>query len=369
MRHRTLWGVLVACLALALTLAPAAPAAQAWQPGAIQLTIDRGQGATYAIGDPITITFTLPQPGFIRLTSRTANGTNPVAEGFSGGTTGAIRSVVGDPPGEHRLRMELIVNNTVVATGETFFNATTGGSSNTIACNQTVSGQLASATDQERWTFSGSAGTRIGASVSATTPVQLTLQAPSGIVLATGTNSFPETTLTADGTYALLVGGGGQFGAQVVIPYQLRLFCSGGTPPPPPTTVTYQVGWNLVGAPTGVTYPVQLYQYDPIAGNYRTIPAGQAVQAGQGYWAYFTQQTSVNLAGIGQTSVVVTAPALQWVQVANPSGSQNATVTGADAVYTWDPVANQYSSNNTLRPGQGAWAIKYQGGAITISTQ
>jgi hypothetical protein len=51
---------LVALLALVLVLSPAAPAALAQ--GGVWLSVDRGRGATYAIGDPITISFTLPQP-------------------------------------------------------------------------------------------------------------------------------------------------------------------------------------------------------------------------------------------------------------------------------------------------------------------
>src|SRR5262249_22762066 len=155
--------------------------------------------------------------------------------------------------------------------------------------------------------------------------------------------------------YSIEVGGSGQFGAQVVIPYQLRLNCVGGGPPSPPGAVTYKTGWNLVGGPTGTTFPVPLFQYDPSVNNYKTIPANTPVTAGTGYWAYFTTATPVNLTGVSQTSAVVSVGAMQWTQVGNPSSTSNATVTAADAVFTYDPAAGQYSATNTLSPGQGAW--------------
>src|SRR5262245_32641395 len=118
MRQRTLWAFLVAFLALGLALAPiAAPAQAAWQ-GGISLSVDRGQGANYAIGEPLTINFTLPAPGNIRLTSITSTGSRIVAEGYSNNTVGTIRTVVGSPEGRHTLRMELYQGNQLIATGE-----------------------------------------------------------------------------------------------------------------------------------------------------------------------------------------------------------------------------------------------------------
>ena len=169
--------MIVACLALGLVIAPFAPAAQA-QSGNITLTLDRGQGANYAIGEAITINFTLPQPGFVRLVSITSVGAREIAAGPTPGTTGQIRSTVGQPAERHTLRMELLVNNQLVATGETFFNATTGNpNANQVGCNASVNGQLANTTDQDRWSFAGVSGQRVSATLNSTVPVQLTLQA------------------------------------------------------------------------------------------------------------------------------------------------------------------------------------------------
>src|SRR5262249_58446111 len=98
---------LAALVGLAIAISPATPTALA-QSG-VWLSVDRGPGTTYAIGDPITITFSLTQPGYYRLVSITSRGTRVVAEGPSNGTTGTIRSTVGDPDGRPTLRLSLYV--------------------------------------------------------------------------------------------------------------------------------------------------------------------------------------------------------------------------------------------------------------------
>jgi hypothetical protein len=42
------------------------------------------------------------------------------------------------------------------------------------------------------------------------------------------------------------------------------------------------------------------------------------------------------------------------------------TISGADTVYTYDPVAGQYIAATTLKPGQGAWVLSNAGGTITL---
>ena len=58
----------------------------------------------------------------------------------------------------------------------------------------------------------------------------------------------------------------------------------------------------------------------------------------------------------------------QWILIGDPSGALGATVTGASAVYTYDPT-NGYQQASMLQPGQGAWALGSGSGSITITPQ
>lgn len=132
-------------------------------------------------------------------------------------------------------------------------------------------------------------------------------------------------------------------------------------------TVTYQPGWNLVAIPSGGTLSGQsgpLYTFQPGDTDYETP---MTFQTGFGYWAYFTSPTQVTLGAGSGSAYSVNAPASQYIMVGDPSGTQPATVSGADAVYTFDPVANTYVAATTLNPGQGAWVISLNGGTITVT--
>jgi hypothetical protein len=52
--------------------------------------------------------------------------------------------------------------------------------------------------------------------------------------------------------------------------------------------------------------------------------------------------------------------------IGNP-GSTTASVTGADSIMTYNATTSQYASTTSLTPGQGAWAISYNGGTATIT--
>lgn len=136
------------------------------------------------------------------------------------------------------------------------------------------------------------------------------------------------------------------------------------------STVTYQPGWNLVALPpgtvlTGADGP--LYTYQAGDTNYETVQQGQATTSAYGYWAYFTTATTETLAAGSNAAATVTAPAGQYIMVGNPSGSQSASVSGADIVYGFDTAANNYAVTTTLAPGQGAWVYSASGGTITIT--
>lgn len=83
---------------------------------------------------------------------------------------------------------------------------------------------------------------------------------------------------------------------------------------------------------------------------------GQGVPPPQGEGS-ITYQSGWNLVG---------APAGQWVMLGNPSATQTLTVRGADAVFRFDPAANGYISTDSLAPGQGAWVLSSAGGTVTI---
>lgn len=136
----------------------------------------------------------------------------------------------------------------------------------------------------------------------------------------------------------------------------------------PGNTVTYAAGWNLVAFPqltdlsqvAGPLYTMQAGDTD-----YETIDPTQGTQTGFGYWAYFASSGSVTLNDAGPFFATL-APAGSYIMVGNPSGTSSAVVSGADLVYTYDPVAG-YNQTPILNPGQGAWVLSYAGAPITVS--
>ena len=136
--------------------------------------------------------------------------------------------------------------------------------------------------------------------------------------------------------------------------------------PPSNGSVQYATGWNLVGVPDGTTLPVDAFLWQPRQGSYLAVPAGQPLQGGDGYWAFFTSATTVPISG-GRPSAVIDAPAGGWVMIGDPSATVPVVVNGADAVFTWDPVTGQYTRTNALGPGQGGWATRATAGQIVIS--
>lgn len=136
-------------------------------------------------------------------------------------------------------------------------------------------------------------------------------------------------------------------------------------------SVIYPAGENLISGPPGtVVSGAQgpLYTYQAADSGYETIAAGTPLQAGLGYWADFAAPTTVILAPAQSLfsggSITVPLPAGHWIMVGNPWSSQ-ATLSGADAIFTYDPVKG-YAAAISLAPGQGAWAISVKGGTLTI---
>jgi PKD repeat protein len=143
------------------------------------------------------------------------------------------------------------------------------------------------------------------------------------------------------------------------------LVSSGAPPPAPGVSVTYQSGWNLVAAPTGSTIPSSgpLYTFQNGNTAYQTV---QSTQAGFGYWAFFNSATTVTIPFTGPQTITRALQPGQFIMIGN-SSSSTATVTGADIVYIFSPATN-YTQTTVLQPGQGAWAMSFNGGNVTIAS-
>jgi hypothetical protein len=134
-------------------------------------------------------------------------------------------------------------------------------------------------------------------------------------------------------------------------------------------TVSLPAGWNLIAAPPGTTIgglKGALYTLQPGDNTYEASELTDGTTFGDGYWAYFPQGTLITLASGRQTSYTVIAKAGQPLLIGNPSGLSPATVSGADAVLTYDPL-NGYQSVDVLPPGRGAWVFSTAGGTITVT--
>ncbi|HZU77309.1 MAG TPA: hypothetical protein VFA70_11130, partial [Dehalococcoidia bacterium] len=90
-------------------------------------------------------------------------------------------------------------------------------------------------------------------------------------------------------------------------------------------------------------------------------------QGGAGYWAFYSADTDVPLPAGSNAPVTVTAPAGAWLLVGNPSGTQPATVSGADAAWKYNATTGGYVPGTVLNPGEGAWVISMAGGRITVA--
>jgi hypothetical protein len=135
-------------------------------------------------------------------------------------------------------------------------------------------------------------------------------------------------------------------------------------------TVTYAAGWNIVAGPSGTVDSGggPLYSFPPGSASYQTLPQGSALQAGSGYWTYFSSGVTVSLAAGGSGSTTLQIPPGQPTLVGNP-GYGTATISGPGVtLYVWSPTTGSYQQTNQLAPGQGAWTMSPTGGAITITS-
>jgi hypothetical protein len=147
-------------------------------------------------------------------------------------------------------------------------------------------------------------------------------------------------------------------------------------------------GWNLVSAADGgdlsfASGPGGLiqdtvYGLPPGATAYTTPPLNH-LQTGAGYWVNHPDQ---NKAGLifdtsATDSVTVHLPANGCTLLGNPSTKGSARVMGADSVYTFSPLLNNYVAQSLVGIGEGALAcngdhdsdvtIAYTGDVITAA--
>lgn len=88
----------------------------------ISIRVDRGQGATYRIGEAIQVCYTVPRAGNMRIIKTTSAGTSTVREGRDDGTGGCFPGVIGTPTGWHTLRIEMLEGGSESA--ETYYFVT-----------------------------------------------------------------------------------------------------------------------------------------------------------------------------------------------------------------------------------------------------
>ncbi len=114
--------------------------------------------------------------------------------------------------------------------------------------------------------------------------------------------------------------------------------------------VTFTPGCRLLTGPTGTIVTGSsgpLYAFGPGSTTYSILPPGSPLQAGVGYWAYFTAPTPASLAFATSGESTATLPPGQFVMIGNPDDTV-ATVTGADALFTWN--GSQYTPVTQLSP-------------------
>lgn len=145
-------------------------------------------------------------------------------------------------------------------------------------------------------------------------------------------------------------------------------------PSPPPTgtgmTITYPAGYNLVAGPRGTSFASAsgpLFSFLPGDSAYETFPSAQPAYDGYGYWAYFPQDTTVQLNGSGGNFYSADARSGQWFLIGNESGTTPMRVIGAQMVDVFDSQSGQYHSTTTLQPGQAAWVMPGRSGRIVVA--
>ena len=123
--------------------------------------------------------------------------------------------------------------------------------------------------------------------------------------------------------------------------------------------ISYPAGWNLISAPDGsLVRGAQgpLYTFQPGDADYEIFPATTPLHGGYGYWAFFPNGGTVDLAA-GTPRYTVTLIPGEYTMIGNPSSQASASVEGADQLLLYDPVSGAYIPSNEIPAGQGALVL------------
>ncbi len=341
----------------------------------ISVSVDRGSGATYYAGEPITICVSLDFSGPniyqasafpVRLTDQVAGSTSVVI--FRGLVAAAgqqcLTRAITAPFGSETITGEVFdpLNGTRIASDSVSFTSTARPNPSPPSVTLTPSASTASVGQSLTFTVAASA-TNPGATLQS-----VTLNFGDGSVLAVTPGASVSHSFMTAGTYSVTLTAVDSLGAAAST--NATITVNPGAPPGPPgATVTFSPGWNLAAGPTGTVVTGNLgplYTWQPGASVYATIPSGTPLSGGLGYWAYFNSTTTLVLPPAGARTVQRYVPASQWVLIGNP-GTGVATVSGVGAVYVYDPTVG-YTTTTTLQPGDGAWAYSSGGAVVTISS-
>jgi glucuronoarabinoxylan endo-1,4-beta-xylanase len=128
-----------------------------------------------------------------------------------------------------------------------------------------------------------------------------------------------------------------------------------------PYTLTLKVGWNLVAAATGTSFPSTLFGWN--GASYESV---LGPLAWQGYWCKVTEEQTVEIETVvGPQTISLTTG---WNLIGNSTSSPAAlTLPTGRTAFVYDGTGSTYESTPTLLPGQGAW-VKGDAGEEVILT-
>jgi hypothetical protein len=145
-------------------------------------------------------------------------------------------------------------------------------------------------------------------------------------------------------------------GAAVVLAILVALAVAGHQGTAQSVVVSYPAGWAVVGGPEGSILRGavdRIYTLRPGDTDYRSFSASSPLRAGWGYWAFFPDGGSIDLAP-GLFTYTITPDPGQWLMVGNPSSYAVATISGATV-----------QTEQLLGVGRGAFVMA--NGAVTVS--
>jgi hypothetical protein len=125
----------------------------------------------------------------------------------------------------------------------------------------------------------------------------------------------------------------------------------------------YAAGWNMIGGPAGTDFSTApLYAYT--SGGYVAASGSKAVVC-QGYWAYFTDPTTVTLSASSGGASQSCPLQAGWNLIGNPFAGGALLPAGITA-YHWNPDAERYDIVQVIPPGAAVWINVSAAGAILL---